>query len=46
MTEFIEGQEYLVYKSLITIMRDRTNRLSALQDDLEVLGAGEAPTDQ
>ena len=49
---FIEGQEYLVYakesdmygaKTLTTTMCDRTNRLSALQDDLEVLGAGETP---
>jgi hypothetical protein len=50
---FIEGQEYLVYakqsdmygaKSLTTIMCDRTNVLRVLQDDLEVLGAGETPT--
>ncbi|MBT2639804.1 hypothetical protein [Bacillus sp. ISL-39] len=50
---FIEGQEYLVYanesdmygaKSLTTIMCDRTNTLSTLQDDLKLLGAGEAPT--
>ncbi len=52
---FIEGQEYLVYanesdmygaNSLTTIMCDRTNSLSALQDDLEVLGAGETPTEK
>ncbi|UYZ22586.1 hypothetical protein [Mesobacillus jeotgali] len=52
---FIEGQEYLVYakesdmygaKSLTTTMCDRTNRLRALQDDLELLGAGETPTEK
>ena len=52
---FFEGLEYLVYanesdmygeKSLTTIMCDRTNRLSALQEDLEFLGAGEAPTEK
>lgn len=52
---FIEGQEYLVYanesdmygeKSLTTIMCDRTNTLSALQEDLEFLGAGETPTEK
>lgn len=50
---FIEGQEYLVYanesdmyeaKSLTTVICDRTNRLNALQSDLEFLSAGEAPT--
>lgn len=50
---FIEGQEYLVYaiesdmyggKSLVTIICDRTNKLSTLQNDLEVLGEGEPPT--
>ncbi|MBT2642917.1 hypothetical protein J7I80_11825 [Bacillus sp. ISL-41] len=52
---FIEGQEYLVYakesdmygaNSLTTTMCDRTNALRALQDDLEVLGAGETPTEK
>lgn len=52
---FIEGQEYLVYatesdmygaKSLTTIMCDRTNTLSALKDDLDVLGAGETPKEK
>ena len=50
---FIEGQEYLVYanesdmygaKSLVTIMCDRTNNLSRLQEDLKVLGEGEHAT--
>ena len=49
---FIEGQEYLVYanesdmygaKSLVTIICDRTDTLSRLQEDLEVLGGSKPP---
>ncbi|MBY0121832.1 hypothetical protein [Bacillus sp. S/N-304-OC-R1] len=52
--DFIEGIEYLVYanesdmygpKELVTIICDRTNKLSASQEDIQVLGAGTPPTE-
>jgi len=53
--DFVEGVEYLVYanestmygkKSLVTIICDRTNKLSLLQDDLIILGEGNVPTEK
>jgi len=50
--DFTEGEEYLVYandsnmygaESLVTIICDRTDALSSLQEDLEVLGEGQPP---
>ncbi|MFJ7736705.1 hypothetical protein ACIQ2D_10210 [Lysinibacillus sp. NPDC097287] len=52
---FIKGKEYLVYadesnmygaKSLVTVTCDRTNMLSSLQEDLEVLGEGQPPIEE
>lgn len=51
---FIEGVDYLVYayesdmygaKELVTNICDRTNKLSASQEDLQVLGKGTPPTE-
>ncbi|KEF39645.1 hypothetical protein M670_00666 [Schinkia azotoformans MEV2011] len=33
-------------KSLVTIICDRTNELSALQGDLEILGEGQSPIEE
>jgi len=53
--DFVEGVEYLVYanestmygkESLVSIICDRTNKLSSLQDDLIVLGEGNVPTEK
>lgn len=50
--DFKEGQEYLVYayestmyggNSLVSVICDRTNELSSLQEDLKVLGEGKTP---
>jgi len=51
---FVEGKEYLVYansttmydnvKELTTISCDRTALISQAQEDLSILGEGEAPT--
>jgi len=52
---FTEGQEYLVYandsdmygaKALVTGICDRTNYLTALEDDLQILGAGKPPVEK
>lgn len=52
---FTEGQEYLVYandsdmygaKALVTGICDRTNYLTALKDDLPILGAGKPPVEK
>ncbi|MGA9226762.1 MAG: hypothetical protein WB217_10525 [Mesobacillus sp.] len=52
---FTEGQEYLVYandsdmygaKTLVTLICDRTNYLTALKDDLPILGAGKPPVEK
>lgn len=52
---FIEGQTYLVYasestmygeKSLVTTVCNRTNKLSVLQEDLTILGAGQPPIEE
>lgn len=53
--DFIEGVEYLVYahesdmygaKSLVSIMCDRTNKLSSSKEDLEILGEGKPPVEK
>lgn len=53
--DFEVGQDYLVYahestmygaESLVTIICDRTNKLSALQGDLEILGEGQPPIEE
>lgn len=52
---FTKGQEYLVYanesemygaKTLVTLICDRTNYLTALKNDLTVLGAGKPPVEK
>ncbi|WP_423409051.1 hypothetical protein AABM38_02905 [Heyndrickxia sp. MSNUG] len=52
---FTKGQEYLVYayesemygaKTLVTLICDRTNYLTALKDDLPILGAGKPPVEK
>jgi hypothetical protein len=52
---FTKGQEYLVYandsdmygaKSLVTLICDRTNYLTALKEDLHILGAGKPPVEK
>ncbi|MEH7444246.1 hypothetical protein V7201_18185 [Bacillus sp. JJ1122] len=52
---FTKGQEYLVYanesemygaKTLVTLICDRTNDLTALKDDLPILGAGKPPVEK
>ncbi|MFE8698795.1 hypothetical protein ACFYKT_21150 [Cytobacillus sp. FJAT-53684] len=52
--DFKVGQDYLVYahestmygeNTLVTVICDRTNKLSSLQQDLEVLGEGEPPSE-
>lgn len=53
--DFKEGHEYLVYanestmygaKSLVTIICNRTNELSSLQEDLKILGEGQPPIEE
>lgn len=53
--EFKEGEEYLVYanesdmygeKSLVTIICNRTNQLSSLQEDLKIIGEGHPPQEE
>lgn len=53
--DFKEGQEYLVYanestmygeESLVSIICDRTNKLSVLQEDLKILGQGQPPIEE
>ena len=52
---FTEGQEYLVFandsdiygaKALVTGICDRTNYLTALKEDLPILGAGKPPVEK
>lgn len=53
--DFKEGQDYLVYsnestmygaKSLVSIICDRTNKMSSLQEDLKILGEGQPPIEE
>lgn len=53
--DFKVGHDYLVYaneskmygaKSLVSIICDRTNELSTLQEDLKILGEGQPPIEE
>ena len=53
--DFKEGEEYLVYanestmygaESLVSVICDRTNELSSLQNDLAILGEGQPPIEE